>query len=98
MNMQAIMRQAQKLQSDITKEKEKINSTIYEATSSIVTVKMKGDRTLTEVKINSDLLESDDVEMLQDMILVAINEVNRKINEDTENKLGKYTQGMPGLF
>lgn len=98
MNMQAIMRQAQKLQSDITKAKEEINNTIYESTSSLVTVKMKGDRTLTDVKINCDSLEQDDIEMLQDMILVAINDVSKKIDKDTENKLGKYTQGMPGLF
>ena len=98
MNMQAIMRQAQKLQSDITKAKEEINNTVYESSSSIVTVKMKGDRTLVDVKINSDSLDQDDIEMLQDMILIAINDVNKKIDEDTERKLGKYTQGMPGLF
>ena len=98
MNMQAIMRQAQKMQSDITKAKEEINNTLYEATSSIVTVKMKGDRTLVDVKIDSGSIDPDDIEMLQDMILVAINEVNKKIDKDTETKLGKYTQGMPGLF
>ena len=98
MNMQAIMRQAQKMQSDITKAKEEINNTLYEATSSIVTVKMKGDRTLVDVKIDSGSIDLDDIEMLQDMILVAINEVNKKIDKDTETKLGKYTQGMPGLF
>lgn len=98
MNMQAIMRQAQKLQNDITKAKGEINDTIYESTSSIVTVKMKGDRTLIDVKISSEALEQDDIEMLQDMILVAINDVNKKIDKDTESKLGKYTQGMPGLF
>ena len=98
MNMQAIMRQAQNLQSDITKAKEEINNTVYESSSSIVTVKMKGDRTLVDVKINSDSLDQEDIEILQDMILIAINDVNKKIDEDTEKKLGKYTQGMTGLF
>ena len=98
MNMQAIMRQAQKLQADITKAKEEINNTIYESTSSFVKIKMKGDRTLVDVKIDSDLLEKDDIEMLQDIIIVAINDANKKIDKDTESKLGKYTQGMPGLF
>ena len=98
MNMQAIMRQAQNLQSDITKAKEEKNNTVYESSSSIVTVKMKGDRTLVDVKINSDSLDQEDIEILQDMILIAINDVNKKIDEDTEKKLGKYTQGMTGLF
>ena len=98
MNIQAMMRQAQKLQSDMIKAKEEINKTIYDSTSSIVTVKMTGDRVLTEVKIDADQLDKDDIDMLQDMILVAINDVNKKIDKDTEEKMGKYTQGMPGLF
>lgn len=98
MNMQAIMRQAQKLQSDMMKTKEEINNTVYESTSSIITVKMTGNRVITEVKIDAEELNGDDIEMLQDMILVAINDVNKKIDKDTEDKLGKYTQGMPGLF
>lgn len=43
-------------------------------------------------------LSSDDIEMLQDMIVVAINDAMNKIDKETENKMGKYTQGMPGLF
>ena len=43
-------------------------------------------------------LSSDDIEMLQDMIVVAINDAMNKIDNETENKMGKYTQGMPGLF
>lgn len=98
MNMQAIMKQAQKLQSDMMKAKDEINNTIFESKSSIVSVKMNGEKKLTEVKIDADNLEKDDIEMLEDMILVAINDVSSKIDKETENKLGKYTQGMPGLF
>ena len=98
MNMQAIMKQAQKLQTDMMNAKKEINETIYEANSSIVSVKMNGEKKLLEVKIDADELEKEDIEMLEDMILVAINDVNKKIDKDIEEKLGKYTQGMPGLF
>lgn len=98
MNMQAIMKQAQKLQSDMMNAKKEINETVYEANSSIVSVKMKGERKLLEVKIDAEELEKDDIEMLEDMLLVAINDVNKQIDKDTEKKLGKYTQGMPGIF
>ena len=98
MNMQAIMKQAQKLQADMINAKNKINETLYEASSSIVSVKMNGERKLLEVKIDAEELEKDDIDMLEDMLLVAINDVNKQIDKDTEEKLGKYTQGMPGLF
>jgi len=98
MNMQAIMKQAQKLQSDMMKAKEEINNTIYEAASSIVTVKMSGEKKLIEVKIDAEKLDKEDIEMLSDMIMVAVNDASKKVDKDTETKLGKYTQGMPGLF
>jgi len=98
MNMQALMKQAQKLQSDMMKAKEEINNTIYEAASSIVTVKMSGEKKLIEVKIDAEKLDKEDIEMLSDMIMVAVNDASKKVDKDTETKLGKYTQGMPGLF
>ena len=98
MNMQALMKQAQKIQSDMLKAKEEINNTIYEGKSSIVSIKMNGEKKLLEVKIDSDQLEKEDIEMLSDMIIVAVNEAIKKVDKDTEEKMGKYTQGMPGLF
>lgn len=98
MNMQALMKQAQKIQNDMMKSKEEINNSVYEAKSSIVSVKMNGEKKLLEVKIDSEQLDKDDIEMLSDMIIVAVNEAVKKIDKDTEEKLGKYTQGMPGLF
>jgi DNA-binding YbaB/EbfC family protein len=98
MNMQAMLKQAQKMQNDMMKEKAVIDETIYEGKSSLVSVKMKGTKELVEVKIDADTLEKDDIEMLQDMIVVAVNEANKQIDKDTEQKMGKFTQGMPGLF
>ena len=98
MNIQAMMKQAQKLQNDMLKEKKQIDEKIFEGKSSLVTVKVKGTKEITEVKIDAESLEKDDIEMLEDMILVAVNEANHKIDAETEEIMGKYTKGMPGLF
>lgn len=98
MNIQAMMKQAQKLQKDMMNEKEKIDKTEYTGSSSFVTVIMMGDKTIKEIKIDNDNLDKEEIEMLQDMLVVAINQAVKQIDEDTNKKLGKYTQGMPGLF
>lgn len=98
MNIQSMMKQAQKLQKDMMEEKKKIDETIYEGKSSIVTVKLKGTKEVVEIKIENETIEADEIEMLQDMLMVAINDAMKKIDKDTEQKMGKFTQGMPGLF
>ncbi len=98
MNIQAMMKQAQKLQNEMLNEKKAIDEKIFEGKSSFVTVKVKGTKEVIEVKIDAENLEKDDIEMLQDMILVAINEANHQVDLETEQKMGKYTKGMPGLF
>lgn len=97
-NMQAMLKQVQKMQKDMMKEKDEIDNTVYEGKSSLVSVKVKGTKELAEVNIDADSLEKEDIEMLQDMIVVAVNEAHKQIDKDTEQKMGKYTQGMPGLF
>lgn len=98
MNMQAMLKQAQKLQKDMLATQEEINSKEFTGKSSIVTVKMNGKKELLDVKIDMEQIESDDVELLQDMIVVALNDAMKQIDKETESKMGKYTQGMPGLF
>ena len=98
MNIQAMMKQAQKLQKDMMAAKNEIDSQTFEGSSSIVNVKVNGKKEIIEVKINSEQLEPDDIEMLQDMIVVAVNEAMKKVDEETEKKMGKYTQGLPGIF
>lgn len=98
MNIQAMMKQAQKMQKDMLNAKEEIDNMEFEAASSFVTVKGNGKKEITKVIINSDSLEKDDIEMLEDMILVAVNDLNKQVDKVTEQKMGKYTQGMPGLF
>ena len=98
MNIQAMMKQAQKMQKDMMKEKNTIDEMEFEGKSSFVTIKMKGTKEVTSVKIDTETIEKDEIEMLEDMILVAMNEASKKVDKTTEEKMGKYTQGMPGLF
>ena len=98
MNIQAMMKQAQKMQKDMMEAKKEIDAKEFEITKSFVTIKMKGNKTISEVIIDNDNLEKEDIEMLQDLILVATNELMETIDKETEQKMGKFTQGMPGLF
>ena len=98
MNLQAMMKQAQKLQKDMMNAKEKIDNTDYEISKSFVTIKAKGNKTITSIDINMDSLEKEDVEVLQDLVQVAINELFNNIDKDIEKKMGKFSNGMPGLF
>ena len=98
MNIQAIMKQAQKMQNDMMTAKEEIDNMEFESTNSFVTVKGNGKKEITKITIDSESLDKDDIEMLEDIILVAVNDLNKQVDKVTEQKMGKYTQGMPGLF
>ena len=97
MNMQAMMKQVQKLQKDMTKAQEEINNKKFTGKSSLVTVVMTGEKKVESVKIDSDELNSDDIEMLEDMIVVAVNDAIKQINDETEEKMGAFTNGMPNI-
>ena len=98
MNIQAMMKQAQKLQKEMLQTKSEIDNKTFEITKSFMSLKMKGNKTIEEVKINLEQCEKEDIEMLEDLILVSVNELIKQIDKETEEKLGKYTKGMPGLF
>jgi hypothetical protein len=98
MNMQAMLKQAQALQKDMMKAKEEIDKTEFVGESSLVKVTLMGTKEAVKVEINSeDGLDKDDLEMLQDMIVVAINDANKKIDKLTESKMSKFGN-IPGLF
>lgn len=99
MNIQALMKQAQKMQNDVLKSKEEINKKIFEEKYSSVTVKVNGNKEIIKIDIDKNLeLEKDDIEMLEDMIMIALNNAFKKIDEETERALGKYGQGLSGLI
>lgn len=101
-NMGQMMKQVQKMQKDMMKAQEELKQKTVEATAGggMVTVIASGDKRILEVNIKEEVVDPDDVEMLQDLILAATNEALKKVDELTEQDLGKFTKGMniPGLF
>ena len=99
MNMQKLMMEAQKMQAQLQKDQQELENTIYDGSSSLVSVKMNGKYELVDVKINlDDDFSADDKEMLEDMLMVAVNEASKKVLTDKEKKMGKYGQGLAGLM
>lgn len=96
MNMQALMKQAQNLQKDMMKAKEEIDNMTFTGTSSFVTVTVKGDKTVLKVSIDNDEISTDDKEMIEDMLVVALNDAFKQIDKVTEQKMGKFSSMMPG--
>ncbi len=98
MNMQAMLKQAQALQKDMMKIKGEVDEKEFTGESSLVKVTIKGTKEVVKVEINAaDGIAADDVEMLQDMIMLAINEANDKVDEELDSKMGKFGN-IPGLF
>lgn len=99
MNMQALMRQAQNMQKELTKAKEEIDKTIFEGKSSLVVVSVNGKKEVLSIKFSDGVKDIvDDLSMLEDMVLLALNDAFSKVDKFTEEKMGKYTNMMPGLF
>ena len=96
MNIQALMKQAQTLQKDMMNAKNEIDNMEFTGTSSFVSVLVKGDKTVKKVTINNDDITSDDKEMIEDMLVVALNDAFKQIDKVTEEKMGKYSSMMPG--
>ena len=97
MNMQAMMQQAQKLQRDMLKAKNEVEGKTFTSKQSLVEVVMKGNKEVLSVKIEAENLDKEDIEMLEDMIVLAVNENIKQIDKEMENKLGKFG-GMAGLL
>ena len=87
------------MQKDMMKVTEEINNTDFVGESDLVTVTVKGDKTISKVSISKDF-ELDDIDILEDMFVVAVNEAMKKIDKMTDDKLGKYKNipGLSGLF
>lgn len=98
MNIQAMMKQAQKLQNDMMKAKEEIDKMEFSSTNGLVTVKINGKKEVIDVVIEKDAdFSLDDLEMLQDMIRIATNEAMEQVDKVTEDKMGRFSS-IPGLF
>ena len=97
MNMQALMQQAQKMQKDIMKKKDEVNKKEFTGTSELVDVVFTGDKRMVSVNIKQDI-DNDDKEIIEDMIVMAINDAMTKIDKETESALGAYGNQLGGLF
>jgi DNA-binding YbaB/EbfC family protein len=100
MNMQALMKQAQAMQKEITGIKNEIDNSVFEGSSSLVSVKVKGTKEVIEIKFleGAKDLANDDISMLEDMIVLALNDAFNKVDKTTEQKMGKYSSMMNGLM
>ena len=101
-NMNNMMKQMQKMQKKMVKAQEELVQMEFEASAGggMVTVKADGNKKITDVVINEEVVDPDDVEMLQDLVLAAVNDVLKQIEDKTEETMGQFTKGMnmPGMF
>lgn len=102
MNMQQIMRQAQKMQKKMEEAQAEAAAQVVEASAGggMVSVKVNGKQELLEISIEKDVVNPDDVEMLQDLIVAAVNEGMKKAQQLMQDKLQGITGGLniPGMF
>ncbi|ACV57171.1 YbaB/EbfC family nucleoid-associated protein [Alicyclobacillus acidocaldarius] len=101
-NMNQLMRQAKKMQEEILKAQASLAEKVVEGTAGggAVKVRMNGHKDVVAVEIDKSVVSPDDVDMLQDLILVAIQDASQKANDLVEEVMGKYTRGLnlPGMF
>ena len=99
MNVQQLMKQAQKMQEQLQKQME---TTVVEASAGggMVSVKMNGNKHLLSIQLDPEVFTGSDKEMLQDLIVAAVNEGIRKVDEALAGSLGNMTGGLkiPGMF
>ncbi len=101
-NMQSMMKQAQKMQENMAALQEELNARTYEATAGggAVTAVVDGTHMVQSLTLRPDVVDPEDIEMLSDLVIAAVNEAIRKAVDTSEEEMGKLTGGinMPGLF
>ena len=102
MNQAAMMKQAQKMQQDLLRMQEEMETKTYSATSGggMVTATVNGKHTLVDLSIKEEAVDPDDVEMLQDLVIAAVNEAMRAAENDAASNMSRLTGGLNlgGLF
>ncbi len=100
-NMQNLLKQAQQMQKQMEQTQEQLATMEFEAAVSgggMVSAKVNGSKELLSIKIAPEAVDPDDVEMLEDMIVAAVREAIGKADKENQQKMGKFTSGMPGMF
>lgn len=99
MNMQALMAQAQRMQKDLMKKKEEISKKEFVGKSELVEIVFNGDKEVKSININKDhTLEVEDIEILEDMLQIAINDAMKQIDKEVNDKMGAAAGSLNGLF
>ncbi|MCF8000487.1 MAG: YbaB/EbfC family nucleoid-associated protein [Halanaerobiales bacterium] len=102
MDMNKLMKKAQKMQAKMSEMQEELENKTYEATAGGGAVKalVNGKKEVLDLQIDEDVVDPEDVEMLEDLILAAVNEAMREATEEINDKMGQMTGGMnmPGMF
>jgi DNA-binding YbaB/EbfC family protein len=97
-----LMKQAKVMQKQLETIQEELKNMVFESSSGggAVKVKVNGDQQLLEIKITKEIVDPDDIEMLEDMVMVAVNDAIMKSKNEYNSKMGSLTGGMnmPGLF
>ena len=97
-----MMKKIQKMQKDMLKAQKDIEESVFtgSAAGGMVTIEVKGTKQINKITINPSVVDPEDVEMLEDVILLALNDALRQVDEKTESTMGQFTKGMniPGLF
>ena len=96
MNQMQMMKQAQKMQQDLLKMQEELEQAEYTATAGggVVSATVSGKRQLTALKIDPEAVDPEDVEMLQDMVIAAVNEALRKAEDTANQNMSRLTGGL----
>ena len=98
MNINQLMKEAKKMQADMERTQVELTAKEFEATAGggAISVKVSGDKQIKEIKLQPDIVDPDDVEMLQDLIITCVNEALRKVDSAQAQQFGKYN--IPGMF
>ena len=98
-NMNNLMKQAQKMQKQMEENQKALEEKSFTATTGggAVAVTMSGKKEVTAVKIDPEAVDPEDVEMLEDLIMGAVNEAYRKVDEETQSAMSRLTGGIGGL-
>ncbi|MCI2257178.1 YbaB/EbfC family nucleoid-associated protein [Domibacillus sp. 8LH] len=95
-NMQNMMKQMQKMQKQMQQAQEELAEKQFEGTAGggMVKVSMSGQKQVTDVQIKEEVVDPDDIEMLQDLVLAAVNDALKKVDDETNQTMGQFTKGM----
>jgi nucleoid-associated protein EbfC len=95
-NMQNMMKQMQKMQKQMQEAQEELAEKQFEGTAGggMVKVSMSGQKQVTDVQIKEEVVDPEDIEMLQDLVLAAVNDALKKVDDETNQTMGQFTKGM----